>query len=126
VIVAIGSDLVSVERIRRVYRRHPERFLARHFTPEEQAYALAAADPAPRLAARWAAKEAFAKVWPERLGWREVWVAHEGPRPRLRFSPGLERALARRGLAALVTLSHERDYALAFVALVTQPSRTHG
>jgi len=122
VIVAIGSDLVSVERVRGVYRRHPERFLERHFTPAERAYALAAADPAPRLAARWAAKEAFAKVWPSPLGWRDVAVGHEGPRPVLRFSPELERALAERGLSALVTLSHERDYALAFVALVTQPS----
>ncbi|HHO58338.1 MAG TPA: 4'-phosphopantetheinyl transferase superfamily protein, partial [Oceanithermus profundus] len=84
------------------------------------------ADPAPRLAVRWAAKEAFAKVWPSRLGWRDVAVAHQGPRPVLRFSPELERALAERGLTALVTLSHERDYALAFVALVTQPSPTTG
>ncbi|HGY10676.1 MAG TPA: holo-[acyl-carrier-protein] synthase [Oceanithermus profundus] len=122
-IVAIGSDLVSVERVRGVYARHPERFLSRHFTPEEQAYALAAADPAPRLAVRWAAKEAFAKVWGEPLGWRDVAVTHDGRgSPQLRFSAGLERALAERGLAALVTLSHERDYALAFVALVTQPS----
>ena len=125
-IVAIGSDLVAVERIRRVYRRHPRRFLERHFTPEERAYALAAADPAPRLAARWAAKEAFAKVWPSQLGWRDVAVGHEGPRPVLRFSPELERALAERGLTALVTLSHERDYALAFVALITQPSPANG
>lgn len=124
-IVAIGSDLVSVERIRGVYRRYPRRFLERHFTPEERAYALAASDPAPRLAARWAAKEAFAKVWPARLAWRDVAVAHEGPRPLLRFAPELERALAEQGLAALVTLSHERDYALAFVVLVTQPSPTH-
>jgi len=126
VIVAIGSDLVAVQRIRRVYRRHPRRFLERHFAPVERAYALAAADPAPRLAARWAAKEAFAKVWPERLGWREVWVVHEGSQPVLHFSPALERELAARGLGALVTLSHERDYALAFVALVTQPSRPCG
>ncbi|WP_456409680.1 4'-phosphopantetheinyl transferase superfamily protein [Oceanithermus sp.] len=123
-IVAIGSDLVELERIRRVYRRHPERFLERHFTPAEQAYALAAADPAPRLAARWAAKEAFAKVWPERLGWREVWVAHEGPRPVLRFAPELQEKLERRGWRAHLTLSHERCCALAVVILeaITHPS----
>lgn len=125
-IVAIGSDLVAVQRIRRVYHRHPRRFLERHFTPEERAYALAAADPAPRLAVRWAAKEAFAKVWDAPLGWRDVAVGHEGARPVLRFSPSLERELAARGLHALVTLSHERDYALAFVALVTQPSQPYG
>jgi len=72
------------------------------------------------------AKEAFAKVWPSQLGWRDVAVGHEGPRPVLRFSPELERALAERGLTALVTLSHERDYALAFVALITQPSPANG
>ncbi len=125
-IIAIGSDLVSVERIRRVYLRYPKRFLERHFTPAERSYALAAADPAPRLAARWAAKEAFAKVWDSPLGWRDVAVAHEGARPVLEFTPELERELVTKRLSALVTLSHEREYALAFVVLVTHPSRTPG
>jgi len=120
----VGSDLVSVERIRRVYQRHPRRFLERHFAPPERDYALAAADPAPRLAARWAAKEAFAKVWPASLGWRDVWVEHDGARPVLRFSPWLQRDLERRGLVCHLSLSHERDLALAFVVLekVTRPS----
>ncbi len=123
-IIAVGSDLVSVERIRRVYQRHPRRFLERHFTPVEREYALAAADPAPRLAARWAAKEAFAKVWPESLGWLDVWVEHEGARPVLRFVASLEESLGRRGLVCHLSLSHERDLALAFVVLegVTRPS----
>lgn len=123
-IVAVGSDLVAVERIRRVYERHPRRFLERHFAPVEQRYALAAADPAERLAARWAAKEAFAKVWPERLGWRDVWVEHEGKRPRLRFVPRLAARLEREGLVCHLSLSHEREFALAVVVLerVTPPS----
>jgi len=124
VIIAVGSDLVSVKRIRRVYQRHPRRFLERHFAPPEREYALAAADPAPRLAARWAAKEAFAKVWPKSLGWRDVWVEHVGARPVLRFSPRLQRELERQGLVCHLSLSHERDLALAFVVLekVTPPS----
>jgi len=124
VIIAVGSDLVSVERIRRVYQRHPRRFLERHFAPVEREYALAAADPAPRLAARWAAKEAFAKVWPKSLSWRDVWVEHDGARPLLRFAAPLARELQRQGLVCHLSLSHEREYALAFVVLekVTRPS----
>jgi len=120
----VGSDLVAVDRIRRVYERHPRRFLERHFAPVEQSYALAAADPAERLAARWAAKEAFAKVWPGRLGWREVWVEHEGKQPRLRFAPWLAAGLEREGLVCHLSLSHEREFALAVVVLeqVTPPS----
>ncbi|WP_457637916.1 4'-phosphopantetheinyl transferase superfamily protein [Oceanithermus sp.] len=123
-IVAVGSDLVSVERIRGVYRRHPHRFLERHFAPAEREYALAAIDPAPRLAARWAAKEAFAKVWTGPLRWRDVWVEHEGQRPVLRFALSLARELEEGGLVCHLSLSHERDLAMAVVVLerVTRPS----
>jgi len=124
VIIAVGSDIVSVERIRRVYQRHPRRFLERHFAPTERDYALAAADPSPRLAVRWAAKEAFAKVWPASLGWRDVWVEHQGGRPKLRFAAPLAQEMKRQGLVCHLSLSHESEYAVAFVVLekVTLPS----
>lgn len=117
-IVAVGLDLVEIERVRRAYRAHPERFLARCFTPEEVAFARARRDPAPALAARFAAKEAFQKTWPERLGWRDVGVLRaEGGAPRLAFAPHVADALARAGWRAHVTLTHARDHAAAVVVL---------
>ncbi|MCS7067418.1 MAG: holo-ACP synthase [Meiothermus sp.] len=115
-IVAIGTDLVELERLRRVWQRHPERFLKRHFAPCEIEYCLARSDPVPSLAARFAAKEAFQKCWPESFGWLEVWVEMAGRKPMLRFAPRLEAQMGE-GLRAHLSLSHEKHHALAVVVL---------
>ncbi|GAA6756928.1 4'-phosphopantetheinyl transferase superfamily protein [Thermus thalpophilus] len=116
-IQAVGADLVEIARVRKLLERHGERILKRLFTEEELAYALAHRDPAPSLAARLAAKEAFQKCWPRPLSWRDVWVGLEGKRPVLRFAPGLQTELQNEGLRAHLTLSHERGMALAVVVL---------
>ena len=85
-IVAIGTDIVELERLRRVWTRHPSRFLQRHFVLSEIEYCLARADPIPSLAVRFAAKEAFQKCWPARFGWLEVWVEMQGRKPALGFA----------------------------------------
>ena len=120
-ILALGADLVEIARVRRLLARHGEKALRRLFHEEELAHALARQDPAPSLAARLAAKEAFQKCWPESLSWKSVWVGMEGRKPLLRFAPALEAALQEQGLTALLTLSHERTHALAVVVLVRAP-----
>lgn len=117
-ILALGADLVEIGRLRTLLQRHGERALKRLFHEEELRYALRHQDPAPSLAARFAAKEAFQKSWPERLSWKAVWVGMEGRRPVLRFAPELEARLEAQGLKALLTLSHEKTHALAVVLLV--------
>jgi holo-[acyl-carrier protein] synthase len=73
-IVGVGVDVVDVARMGRILERHP-RFASRHFSSHETAYCDARGAQRPAAyAARWAAKEAFAKA----LGgvpagrWREV------------------------------------------------------
>jgi len=56
----IGVDAVDVVRFRAVLERRPS-IVGRLFTAGERAYASGTADPAPRLAARFAAKEAVLK-----------------------------------------------------------------
>lgn len=116
-IQAIGTDLVEIARIRGLLLRWGKRALERLFTEEELAYALRHQDPAPSLAARIAAKEAFQKCWPESLSWKAVWVGMEGRRPVLRFAPALAARLEAQGLTAHLSLSHERGHALAVVVL---------
>lgn len=116
-IVAIGTDITSVSRLRGVYERHPRRFLERHFTPEEIEYCMAKADPMLSLAARFAAKEAFQKCWPENHGWREVWVEMRGPRPALNFAPRIARRMELEGWRAHLSLAHEHEHATAVVIL---------
>jgi holo-[acyl-carrier protein] synthase len=61
VVIGIGSDLVDVERMRRVLARTP-RLVDRLFSADERAYAERRRDPTERLAARFAAKEAVMKA----------------------------------------------------------------
>lgn len=116
-IVAVGLDLVELDRIAAVWRAHPERFLTRHFTPDEVAYCRGRPDPLPSLAARFAAKEAFQKCWPTSHGWRDVWVVRDGPRPTLAFAPAIAATMAERGWRAHLSLTHSRLQAGAVVVL---------
>ncbi|MBF6593200.1 MAG: 4'-phosphopantetheinyl transferase superfamily protein [Thermaceae bacterium] len=116
-IVAIGTDLVALERLQQVWQQHPQRFLQRHFAPVELEYCLSKADPLPSLGARFAAKEAFQKCWPENFGWREVWVETDGRRPYLSFVEAIAHPMRLDNLRAHLSLSHERTHALAVVVL---------
>jgi holo-[acyl-carrier protein] synthase len=60
-VAGIGIDAVDIARFRRVLARRP-RLKERVFTVAERAEADARADPAPHLAARFAAKEAVMKA----------------------------------------------------------------
>lgn len=60
-IKGIGTDLCAIERIANLMEKHPERFINRILTPEEQA-AMPVPEAAPFLAKRFAAKEAIAKA----------------------------------------------------------------
>ncbi len=61
-ILGSGIDIVAIARIERMFERYGERFLRRLLTPAEQAAALRLANPIPRLAGRFAAKEAVMKA----------------------------------------------------------------
>ncbi len=112
----MGIDLCAVGRMRAALARFGDRLLTRCFTEAERAHCLARPDPAPCLAARFAAKEAAAKALGTGLGaalrWREVEVVAppKGP-PALRLTGA---AAARwGGLRWHLSLTHERDLAAA-------------
>ena len=119
---SLGIDMIEIARVRHAFRRHGDRFLARIFTPAEIAYCARRRDPAPSLAARFAAKEAFAKAAPAGADptWREIEVVmaagEDGTqKPELHISPRLA-ALVGAG-PILVSLTHSRDLAMAAVLI---------
>ncbi|MBY0397675.1 MAG: holo-ACP synthase, partial [Thermoleophilia bacterium] len=61
-ILGIGTDLASIERIARTIDRFGERFLNRVFTETERRKAGRRKDVAGTYAKRWAAKEACSKA----------------------------------------------------------------
>lgn len=126
-VVAIGADLVDIDRMREVISRQPS-FVTRVFTAAEQDYCNRKPDPAERYAARFAAKEAVLKVLGTGLGGADFTdidvVRLESGKPELRI--GGRAATKARELAItdwLITLSHSRDVAQAFVAGLGRPGQ---
>lgn len=120
--MVVGVDLVEIPRIERALARYGERFLVRVFTRGEVLYARGRV---PELAARFAAKEAVAKALgvgmrmlaPEGIGWQEVEVlGDQRGRPEVYLHGRAARRAAELGLVEwAVSLSHTREYAVAFV-----------
>ncbi|HHS96453.1 MAG TPA: holo-[acyl-carrier-protein] synthase [Chloroflexi bacterium] len=120
--MVVGVDLVEIPRVERMLARYGERFLERVFTPGEILYARGRA---PELAARFAAKEAVAKALgvgmrmlsPEGIGWREVEVlGDQRGRPEVYLHGRAAERARELGLTEwAISLSHTREYAVAFV-----------
>ncbi len=66
-VVGVGIDAVDIARLAAILDRRPG-LATRLFTPEELAYAMRAPDRSPRLATRFAAKEAVMKCLGVGLG----------------------------------------------------------
>ena len=120
-VVAVGVDLVDVGRVRVALVRHPHRFAARVLTPSEADYCLSRPDPAPHVAARFAAKEAVIKCLGGGCALNEIEVVRA-----LSGSPSITlsgRAAERAGgCTILVSLSHLTDLAAAFAVMVEPDS----
>jgi len=119
-IVGLGTDLVGVERIRGIYQRQGQRFLDKVYTGDEQSYCLSARDPAERLAARWAAKEAVMKAlgtgWAKGVDFTHISVISTDGPPRLSLSHrAAEIASARLVERWHLSLSHSDGMAIAMV-----------
>src|SRR6202035_2781677 len=70
--IGLGIDAVDIDRFRQVLARRPG-LAQRLFTVGERSYAARLADPAPSLAARFAAKEATMKALGVGLGAFRWW-----------------------------------------------------
>ncbi len=121
-IVGVGTDLVDVERFRRVLERRP-RLAARLFSDAERAYANRHRNAAPRLAVRFAAKEAVMKALGVGLGafkLRDVEVLRRpsgAPEISL-YGAAAELAARRKVQQWLLSLSHTDITAIAIATAV--------
>ena len=114
----LGIDLVEISRIEGMLSRWRERFLDKVFTAEEIACCEGRTNRAASYAARFAAKEAFAKAlgtgWDKNFSWKDFSVDHA---PNGRPLPRLSARLQARLPATLIhlSLSHSDHYATAVV-----------
>jgi len=121
-IVGTGTDLARIERFRK-FLEPGNKVLERILSPEEQEYVLQKKDPAPHIAARFAAKEAYFKALGtglrDGLSWQQVVVVRDPLGcPSLQVSGRAAEMLRERGaLVTHLSYSHDGDYAVATVIL---------
>jgi len=118
-IVGIGVDIISVERIRGIVQRQGDRFLQRVYTDEEVAYCRRSGHPEQRFASRFAAKEAVLKAlgvgWRRGTTFRDVRVSNNDlGAPSVQLSGRTLEISRELGVSKiLISLSHDEKYAVA-------------
>jgi holo-[acyl-carrier protein] synthase len=123
-VIGVGIDQIEVARIRESMDRHGEAFLSKVFTPKEKSFCLDRNDPAPCLAARFAAKEAASKALGtgigKEFGWLDLEVEKgENGQPFAVFSDQVQPFLDQKNAgSALLSLSHLDGIASAIVVLI--------
>ncbi|WP_374399836.1 holo-ACP synthase [Niveibacterium sp.] len=121
-IAGIGTDIVSITRVRASLERHGEAFAERILAPSELLEFRAVRDGARLLAKRFAAKEAFAKAFgtglraPATL--HAIAVGHdELGKPVYVFDAPLAAAMGERHWSAHLSISDEKDNVVAFALI---------
>lgn len=125
-IFGIGTDIVSVGRIRDALERHGERFARRILADSELEAYRRATHPENFLAKRFAAKEAAAKAFGtgfrDGLNMRDIAVVNDKKgKPELQFSGRASVLSDELGVGRhYLSLSDEREHAIAFVTFLNK------
>lgn len=121
--IAVGTDILKIERIDETVERLGDRFVQRILTPEEREEYAASPRPGNLLAKRFAAKEAVAKALGTGIGrgvsWQDIRIDHDANgAPTVQLSGGaLDRAGELGGTRVALSLADETDCVVAFAVL---------
>ena len=119
--IKIGTDIVEINRVQSAYKRFGKRFLKRVLTEREIKYVTSNSKSLiQRLAGRFAAKEATSKVLGTGLRgvyFKEIEIIREpsGAPKIVLHKRALKKAKEKRLTNFEVSISHERDFAVAIV-----------
>ena len=124
-IYGIGTDLVNIERVKKILSKNREGFIKRVLSEHEQALFANKADSVAYCAKRFAAKEAFAKALGTGIGrvvsFQDLTIRNnENGKPHFIPSEKLRQYLVEKNIKqAHLTISDESQNAIAFVVLET-------
>lgn len=128
-IVGCGVDMIEIARIAEALDRYGDRFCQRIFRPAEILYCRRKRNAEESFAARFAAKEAAAKALGTGIqagvGWQDIEVLRAASgKPSLAFH-GRAAAIARQlgAVNAVLSITHTRTHALAYVVLESDRER---
>ncbi len=124
-IKGIGTDIVSIARIKLMIEKYGDKFTNKVFTDKEIEHSRSKAVPEIYLSGRWAAKEAFYKALPPECqsysGWKSIQIISEedGRRPVIHILANeLNDVLKKNSISNIhLSISHERDHCTAVVLM---------
>jgi holo-[acyl-carrier protein] synthase len=123
-LLALGVDVVEIDRIAAAHQRLGGEFLERIFTAEEIAHCLQKKHPHPSLAARFAGKEAVAKAlgrgFGKKLKFTSIAIrSGNSGEPQVVLDDAARDLLEQMGgTTVLISLSHSRFTAIAHCAIM--------
>ena len=122
-IYGVGTDLVNIDRVKKILSKKRDGFVKRVLSEHEQALFTNKADSAEYCAKRFAAKEAFAKALGTGIGrvvsFQDLTVRNnENGKPHFIPSEKLRKFLVEKNIKqAHLSISDESKNAIAFVVL---------
>lgn len=125
-IYGIGTDIVHVKRMHENLDKYGDKFARRILTDSEFTEFQSKTDKIAFLAKRFAAKEATAKAmgtgFSDGLSLKHIGVIHDAAgKPILEFTDVAARFISAQKIKqSHLSLADERDYAVAFVTLVSE------
>ena len=125
--IAVGVDIIEVDRVRKVYEHHGERFLTRVFTEDEIRQCRGKVT---RLAGRFAVKEAISKALGTGLhgvAWREMEVVQlRSGRPSVRLHGKAKQRAEQLGLSGFdVSIADLQTFSIAIAVAVQAGPPSH-
>ena len=120
-IKGIGIDQIELGRVARVLEQYNERFLGKIYTESEREYFSRWSDPVPRVAGRFAVKEAVMKAlgtgWSRGVRWRDIEVVrHPSGKPVVKLHGEARRIFSSLGASEIhCTITHSKDHAMAMI-----------
>jgi holo-[acyl-carrier protein] synthase len=130
-IIGIGTDIVAIARIEKIWNRFGQAFAKRILTEKELGSLYNSKNLIAFLAKRYAAKEAVAKAvgtgfQPNGLLLTEIGVNNDAlGRPYLEYLGRTKVEIERLGInESQISLSDEKEYAIAFVILLGLHKKT--
>ena len=122
-IIGIGTDLVKISRIKRIFKKYPTGFAERILHRNELTIMKGLKDPKTYIAKRFSAKEAVAKALgtgiAQGVAFQDIEISNnENGQPILTLHGKTLDIATEQGVKnTFISLSDEREYAIAYVVL---------
>jgi holo-[acyl-carrier protein] synthase len=106
----IGTDIVDINRFKNKPLKNNSNFYKKIFSNSEIKYCQKFRSPYEHFAGKFAIKESVIKAIPEKISFIDISTTHNKSKPKILLKNNLNKKYR-----FLVSVSHEKNYAIAFV-----------